>query len=213
MRFSRQDSEIYLSDSGDVSRGPRFVIVGIRVRTTMRARILIAAVAFSSPTYACGQAGAEPPADSAAIHGLLGEYAKAVDMLISSYSRRSGSFPRCLIHLSIGRGTWLRCHRAACFPEGNGRNVSARDLELHNVILCEWRLRVVRFHWDFHVTMRKDGSAVTTHGVETRLPKRRGKVAPHPVHYSEDRQSARETCRGADRKGTGGRVTGREPMP
>jgi hypothetical protein len=24
-------------------------------------------------------------------------------------------------------------------------------------------------HWDFHATMRKDGSAVTTHGVETQI--------------------------------------------
>jgi len=47
---------------------------------------------------------------------------------------------------------------------------SARDLKLHDVAIyvfgdSAWS----EFHWDFHATMRKDGSAVKTHGVETQV--------------------------------------------
>jgi len=46
------------------------------------------------------------------------------------------------------------------------------------------------FRWDFHATLRKDGSAVTTHGVETQIyRKEEGKWRLVHVHYSEDRQS------------------------
>jgi hypothetical protein len=45
----------------------------------MRVRILIATVVCLFPAYACCQTGAGPSADSAAIHFLLGQYAKAVD--------------------------------------------------------------------------------------------------------------------------------------
>jgi hypothetical protein len=45
------------------------------------------------------------------------------------------------------------------------------------------------FHWDFHATLRKDGSAVTTHGVETQVyRKEAGKWFLVHVHSSEDRQ-------------------------
>ena len=47
---------------------------------------------------------------------------------------------------------------------------SARDLETHAVAVhvngnAAWS----EFHWVFRATMRKDGSAVTTHGVETHI--------------------------------------------
>jgi ketosteroid isomerase-like protein len=68
---------------------------------------------------------------------------------------------------------------------------SARDLETHGVAIhvsgnAGWS----EFHWIFHATMRKDGSAVTTHGVETQVYRREsGKWRLVHVHYSEDRQS------------------------
>jgi calcium/calmodulin dependent protein kinase II association protein len=44
--------------------------------------------------------------------------------------------------------------------------------------------------WIFRATMRKDGSAVTTHGIETQVYRREsGKWRLVHVHYSEDRQS------------------------
>ena len=46
------------------------------------------------------------------------------------------------------------------------------------------------FQWDFHATLRKDGSAVTTHGVETQIyRKEEGKWRLVHVPCSEDRQS------------------------
>ena len=45
----------------------------------MRSRILIAAVALFFHPLGSGQAGATSSADSAAIHDLFGQHAKAVD--------------------------------------------------------------------------------------------------------------------------------------
>src|SRR5271154_5827969 len=44
------------------------------------------------------------------------------------------------------------------------------------------------FHWVFHAAMRKDGSAVTTRGVETQIYRKEAeKWRLVHVHYSEDR--------------------------
>jgi ketosteroid isomerase-like protein len=46
------------------------------------------------------------------------------------------------------------------------------------------------FHWIFRATIRKDGSAVTTHGIETQVYCREsGKWRLVHVHYSDDHQS------------------------
>ncbi len=69
---------------------------------------------------------------------------------------------------------------------------SARDLKpegvaIHVSDITAWS----EFHWVFHATMRKDGSAVTTHGIETQIyRKEAGKWCLVHVHYSEDHQSA-----------------------
>jgi ketosteroid isomerase-like protein len=69
---------------------------------------------------------------------------------------------------------------------------SARDLQTHSVMVyvngnAAWS----EFHWTFHATMHKDGSAVTTHGVETQIYRKKvGTWRLIHVHYSEGRQSA-----------------------
>ncbi|MGA8437867.1 MAG: hypothetical protein WB762_23470 [Candidatus Sulfotelmatobacter sp.] len=46
-----------------------------------------------------------------------------------------------------------------------GGMFSTRDLETHNVeIHVSGNAGWSEFHWIFHATIRKDGSAVTTHG-------------------------------------------------
>ena len=73
-----------------------------------------------------------------------------------------------------------------------GGMFSARDLKTHDVMIyvngdSAWS----EFHWEFHTTLPKDGSAVTTHGVETQdYRKEKGKWRLVYVHYSENRQPA-----------------------
>jgi ketosteroid isomerase-like protein len=60
------------------------------------------------------------------------------------------------------------------------------DVAIHVNGAAAWS----EFHWDFHATLRKDGSAVTTHGIETQIyRKEEGDWRLVHVHYSEDRQS------------------------
>ena len=72
-----------------------------------------------------------------------------------------------------------------------GGMFSARDLEVQGAAIhVSGNTGWSEFHWVFHATMRKDGSAVTTHGVETQVYRREsGKWRLVHVHYSEDRQS------------------------
>jgi len=54
---------------------------------------------------------------------------------------------------------------------------STRDLETHNVeIHVSGNAGCSEFHWIFHATIRKDGSAVTTHGVETQVYRMTDKI-------------------------------------
>ena len=68
------------------------------------------------------------------------------------------------------------------------RDLKMRDIKIHASSKAAWS----EFHWVFHATLRKDGSAVTTRGVETQVyRKESGKWRLVHVHYSEDRQPAR----------------------
>ena len=77
------------------------------------------------------------------------------------------------------------------FQNVMGGMFSARDLETHGVAVhVNGKAGWSEFHWIFRATMRKDGSAVTTHGIETQVYRREsGKWRLVHVHYSEDRQS------------------------
>ncbi len=73
-----------------------------------------------------------------------------------------------------------------------GGMFSARDLKTHDVAVhVNGKAAWSEFHWVFQATMHKDGSAVTTRGVETQIYRKEGGTwrLVH-VHYSEDRQSA-----------------------
>ena len=67
---------------------------------------------------------------------------------------------------------------------------SARDLQTRGLIVhVNGKAAWSEFHWTFHATTRKDGSAVTTRGVETQIHRKEARSwrLVH-VHYSEDRQ-------------------------
>ena len=69
----------------------------------------------------------------------------------------------------------------------SARDLQTRDVTVHVNGSAAWS----EFHWTFHAKMRKDGSAVTTRGVETQIYRKEAGIwrLVH-VHYSEDRQSA-----------------------
>jgi ketosteroid isomerase-like protein len=79
------------------------------------------------------------------------------------------------------------------FEKVIGGMFSARDLKIHDVtIYVNGAAAWSEFHWDFYATLRKNGSAVTTHGVETQMYRKEDRQwrLVH-VHYSEDRQPTR----------------------
>ncbi len=160
----------------------------------MRVRIFIAVVAFLFPAYACCQADAGgAAADSAAIHDLLGQYARAVDTVdLKLLAQIWSHSPDVSFTYPLGEEHGFDAIEQHVFEEVMGGMFSARDLKIHDVAIhvngdSAWS----EFHWDFHATLRKDGSAVTTHGVETQIyRKEEGKWRLVHVHYSEGRQSA-----------------------
>ncbi|HEY1759358.1 MAG TPA: nuclear transport factor 2 family protein [Bryobacteraceae bacterium] len=158
----------------------------------MRARILIAAIAFLFPACAYCQANAgAAAADNLAVHRLLGQYAQAVDTVELKLLAEIWSHSRDVSFIyPFGEEHGFDAIERNVFEKGMGEMFSARDLKMHDVAIyvngdSAWS----EFHWDFHATLRKDASAVTTHGVETQVYRKENRQwrLVH-VHYSEDRQ-------------------------
>jgi uncharacterized protein (TIGR02246 family) len=158
----------------------------------MRFGILIASVVWLFPASACCQAVAEPSAvDSAAIHRLLEQYAKAVDTVdLKLLAQIWSHSPDVSFIYPLGEERGFEAIEQHVFQNVMGGMFSARDLEMHDVaISANGNSAWSEFHWDFYATMRKDGSAVTTHGVETQIYRKEdGHWRLVHVHYSEDRQ-------------------------
>lgn len=78
------------------------------------------------------------------------------------------------------------------FEDVMGGMFSTRDLQvLRAAVHVNGDAAWSEFHWVFHATMRKDSSAVTTHGVETQIYHREnGAWRLVHVHYSEDPTTA-----------------------
>jgi hypothetical protein len=92
-------------------------------------------------------------------------------LLTSNYSRRSGLIPLDVSFINpLGEEHGFDDIEQHVFQNVMGGMFSSRDLQIHNLMIyvngdSAWS----EFHWDFQATMRKDGSAVTTHGVETQI--------------------------------------------
>ncbi|HEY2471375.1 MAG TPA: nuclear transport factor 2 family protein [Terracidiphilus sp.] len=160
----------------------------------MRARILIAAIALLGPICACGQTApdaAAAAADNLAIHRLLDQYAQAVDTVdLKLLAEIWSHSPDVSFIYPLGEEHGFDAIERHVFVKVMGGMFSARELKTHDVMVyvngnSAWS----EFRWDFHATLRKDGSAVTTHGVETQdYRKETGKWRLVHVHYFEDRQ-------------------------
>jgi uncharacterized protein (TIGR02246 family) len=159
----------------------------------MRTQIFIAAVAALLPTYSCWQAGAGPSGDSAAIHHLLGEYATAVDTVdLKLLAQIWSHSPEVSFIYPLGEEHGFDAIKQHFFQNVMGAMFSARNLEVNDVkIYVNGDSAWSEFHWDFHATMRKDRSTITTHGIETQIYRKEdGAWRLVHVHYSEEGKSA-----------------------
>jgi ketosteroid isomerase-like protein len=154
-------------------------------------RILLAAILSLMPAYAAAQTDTGPAPDVAALHHLIEQYAKAVDTVdLDLLSQIWSQSPEVTFIYPLGEERGFDAIEQHVFQNVMGGMFSARDLQPHDVAVhvngdAAWS----EFRWTFHATMRKDGSAVTTRGVETQVyRKESGKWHLVHVHYSEDRQ-------------------------
>ncbi len=155
--------------------------------------ILLAAALCLMPAYATVQPDTGPEGDVAALHQLIEQYAKAVDTVdLSQMSQVWSHAPEVSFIYPLGEEHGLDAIEQNVFQKVMGGMFSARDLAIRDAAIhvngdAAWS----EFHWTFHATMRKDGSAVTTHGVETQVYRKEvGRWRLVHVHYSEDRQAA-----------------------
>ena len=129
----------------------------------------------SCPRCAAAQTDTGPGRDIAAIHHLIEQYAKAVDTVdLNLLSQIWSHSPEVSFIYPLGEEHGFDAIEQQVFQNIMGGMFSARDLEMHGVAIhvsgnAGWS----EFHWIFHATMRKDGSAVTTHGVETQVYRKR----------------------------------------
>jgi ketosteroid isomerase-like protein len=158
----------------------------------MLARILLAALILFASFSASVKADTGPNTEVDAIHRLIARYVQAVDTVDLSLLYRiwSHSGDESFIY-PLGEEHGFDAIRQHVFQNVMGGVFSARDLQTRDVTVHvngngAWS----EFHWLFHATMRKDGSAITTHGVETQIYRKEiGTWHLVHVHYSEDRQS------------------------
>src|ERR1700733_14947183 len=143
------------------------------------------------PSYATAQADTGPGRDVAAIHHLIDQYAKAVDTVdLNLLLQIWAHSPEVSFIYPLGEEHGFDAIEQHVFHNVRGGMFSARDLKPRDVEIhvsgdAGWS----EFHWVFHATMRKDGTAVTTHGVETQIYRREsGKWRLGHVHYSETPQ-------------------------
>ena len=157
----------------------------------MATRTLLAAILCIMPAFAAAQTDTGAGRDITAIHHLIDQYAKAVDTVdLNLLSQIWAHSPEVSFIYPLGEEHGFDAIEQHVFQNVMGRMFSARDLKPRDVEIhvsgdAGWS----EFHWVFHATMRKDGTAVTTHGVETQIYRREsGKWRLVHVHYSETPQ-------------------------
>ncbi|MBV8895637.1 MAG: nuclear transport factor 2 family protein [Acidobacteriaceae bacterium] len=158
----------------------------------MRTRTLLAAVLLLAPACFAVEADSGPSADLKEIHQLLERYLTAVDTVdLSVLSQIWSHAPEASFIYPLGEEHGFDAIAQHVFHDVMGAMFSARDLQTSDLIVhvngdAAWS----EFHWTFRATMRKDGSAVTTHGVETQIyRKEAGTWRLIHVHYSEARRA------------------------
>jgi ketosteroid isomerase-like protein len=159
----------------------------------MAIRVLPADILCLMPVFATAQIDTGRARDVAAIHQLIEQYAQAVDTVdLNLLSQVWSHSPEVSFIYPLGEEHGFDAIEQNVFEKVMGgmfsaRDLETRDVEIHMIGNAGWS----EFHWTFHATMRKGGSAITTHGVETQVyRKESGKWRLVHVHYSEDRKPA-----------------------
>ena len=162
-----------------------------QIRGFMGTRILIAAALCLMPAYAAAQNGPGPGGDVLAIHHLIEQYTKAVDTVdLNLLSEIWSHSPEVSFIYPLGEEHGFDAIEQHVFQNVMGGMFSKRDLQTRGMtIYVNGDTGWSEFHWTFYATMRKDGSAVTAHGVETQAYRREsGTWRLVHVRHSEDRQ-------------------------
>ena len=158
----------------------------------MLTRTLVAAVLCLIPACAVAQTDTGPARDVAAIHGLIEQYTKAVDTVdLQLLSQIWSHAPEVSFIYPLGEERGFDAIEQNVFQKVMGGMFSTRDLKADRLAIhVNGKAAWSEFHWVFHATMRKGGSNVTTHGVETQVYcTESGSWRLVHVHYSEDRQA------------------------
>jgi ketosteroid isomerase-like protein len=157
----------------------------------MPRRVLLSAIILVA--FACFSVKADtgPAPDVQAIRDLLQRYTQAVNAVDFSLLSEIWSHSSDISFIyPLGEEHGFDAIEQHVFRDVIGGMFSARDLRTRSVTVhvngnAAWS----EFHWVFHATMRKDGSAVTTTGVETQIYRKEAtKWHLVHVHYSEDRR-------------------------
>jgi ketosteroid isomerase-like protein len=157
----------------------------------MLTRIVFAATLFLISAFAVAETDTGPATDVEAIHSLINQYAKAVDTVdLQLLSQIWSHSPEVSFIYPLGEEHGFDAIEQNFFQKVMGGMFSARDLQPNRVeIHVSGNSAWAEFHWVFHGTMRKDGSAVTTNGVETQVyRKEAGSWRLVHVHYTIDSQ-------------------------
>jgi ketosteroid isomerase-like protein len=158
----------------------------------MLTRVLFAVTLCLISARAVAQTDTGPAPDVEAIHRLINQYTQVIDTVdLKLLSQIWSHSPEVSFIYPLGEERGFDAIEQHVFQNVMGAMFSTRDLETNGVAIhvsgnAAWS----EFHWVFHATMRKDQSAITTHGVETQIyRKESGNWRLVHVHYSEDRQA------------------------
>ncbi len=158
----------------------------------MKTRILFTVILSLFSICAAAQMDTGPANDVKDIHTLINQYAKAIDTVdLNLVSQIWSHSAEVSFIYPIGEEHGFEAIKQHVFQDVMGGMFSLRDLEVNSVTIHvsggeAWS----EFHWTFHATMRKDASAITTHGVETQVYLREsGSWRLVHVHYSEDHRT------------------------
>ena len=157
----------------------------------MSTRILLPVVLLLASICANVRADTGPAPDVKAIHHLIEQYLQAVDQVdLNLLSQIWSHSSEASFIYPLGEEHGYGAIEQHVFRNVMGGMFSMRDLQTRGVTVhVTGKAGWSEFHWTFHATMRKDGSAVTTKGVETQIyRKEAGRWRLVHVHYSEDRQ-------------------------
>ena len=125
--------------------------------------------------------------NSKAIHRLIAEYAKSVDLADTRLAARVWwNSPEVSFIHPLGWEHGFEQIKQNIYQRLMGENFSRRNLIVHDVVIhVHQNAAWAEFYWDFHATWRKDGSTLTTHGRETQVYWRiAGRWRLVHVHYS-----------------------------